>query len=280
MAEKAVSSVIQYLAPLLTGEVELLKGVRKEIINIKVELERKQAFLEDVESREEKGDKGVKTWVTRTITKLKSRHEIASQIQDIKTTIREIQEGAVRYGLSTSTSSEHSSTGTSSITKDNMWSDPRLASLFIGNDEVFGIESPKYELTSRLVTKINHNEHKGSRVIITTRNRQVVGFCKETLVDHVHEHQPLSEEKAWELFCKKAFQLDFGGHCPLELKEISHEIVRKCEGLPLAIVAIGGLLSTKDKVISEWQKFYGSMGTELERNPNLTNIRQNFVVQL
>ncbi|KAI8002101.1 hypothetical protein LOK49_LG08G02540, partial [Camellia lanceoleosa] len=46
---------------------------------------------------------------------------IASQIQDIKTTIRNIQEGAIQYGFSTSTSSEYSSTSTSRITKDNMW---------------------------------------------------------------------------------------------------------------------------------------------------------------
>ncbi|CAL5416982.1 unnamed protein product [Camellia sinensis] len=36
-------------------------------------------------------------------------------------------------------------------------------------------------------------------------------------------------------------------------------------GLPLAIVAIGGLLS-KQKVISEWRKFSYSLGSELERN--------------
>ncbi|KAL7209238.1 hypothetical protein ACSBR1_030886 [Camellia fascicularis] len=116
--------------------------------------------------------------------------------------------------------------------------------------------------------------NKGSRVIITTRSEQVAAFCKESSVDHVHELQALSEEKARELFYMKAFQLDFGGHCPLELEEISHEIVRKCEGLPLAIVAIGGLLSTKNKVIFEWKKFYDSMGTELERNPKLTSIRK------
>ncbi|CAL5415992.1 unnamed protein product [Camellia sinensis] len=414
MAERAVSSVIQYLAPLLTGEVELLKGVRKEIVSIKAELERIHSFLEDGESRAEKEDKGVKTWVkqvrevsyriedvidkhillvlpkqlglvgslfkvTQMITKLKPRHEIASQIQDIKTTIREIQEGAVRYGFSTSTSSEHSSTSTSSITKDNLWRDPRLASLFIGDDEVVGIESPKYELISRLVDqnqsqravisvvgmggigkttlakKVYDNQEvvahfnckawitvsqsykpeellkklieqlsgiyvlpdegieslivklrgylsekryvivfddvweidfwgsirhalpknsDGSRVIITTRSEQVATFCKETSVDHVHELEALSEEKAWELFCKKAFQLDFEGHCPPELEEVSHAIVRKCQGLPLAIAAIGGLLSTKNKGIAEWQKFYGSMHTELERNPNLTSIRK------
>ncbi|GMP78440.1 hypothetical protein CsSME_00034362 [Camellia sinensis var. sinensis] len=115
---------------------------------------------------------------------------------------------------------------------------------------------------------------KGNTVIITRRTEQVAAFCKESSVDHVHELQAMSEEKAWELFCMKAFQLDFGGHCPLELEKISHEIVRKCEGLPLAIGAIGGLLSTKNKIISEWQKFYDSMGTELERNPKLTSIRK------
>ncbi|GMP47023.1 hypothetical protein CsSME_00014963 [Camellia sinensis var. sinensis] len=130
-----------------------------------------------------------------------------------------------------------------------------------------GIESLINKLRGYLSEK-----SAGSRVIITTRSEQVATFCKETSVDHVHELEALSEEKAWELFCKKTFQLDFEGHCPPELEEVSHAIVRKCQGLPLAIVAIGGLLSTKNKGISEWQKFYGSMNSELERNPELKSI--------
>jgi disease resistance protein RPM1 len=50
------------------------------------------------------------------------------------------------------------------------------------------------------------------------------------------------------------------------------DIVRKCEGLPLAIVAIGGLLSTKEKVPLEWQKLLDSLCSELECNPHLTSI--------
>ncbi|XP_059630338.1 disease resistance protein RPM1-like [Cornus florida] len=58
------------------------------------------------------------------------------------------------------------------------------------------------------------------------------------------------------------------------LKEFSLKIVRKCEGLPLAIVAISGLLSTKNKIVSEWEKFYSSLSFELQRSPHLTSIRK------
>jgi hypothetical protein len=57
-------------------------------------------------------------------------------------------------------------------------------------------------------------------------------------------HTKYSLDKAWELFCRKAFQSEFKRCCPKELVKLSMDIVKKCKGLPLAIVAIGGLLST------------------------------------
>jgi len=72
-------------------------------------------------------------------------------------------------------------------------------------------------------------------------------ICRKDSVVQVHKLQPLSPNKSWELFCNKTFRFGFRGNCPPELEDISEEIVQKCEGLPLAIVAIGGLLSTKDK---------------------------------
>jgi disease resistance protein RPM1 len=113
---------------------------------------------------------------------------------------------------------------------------------------------------------------RGSRIIITTRNDLIGVSCKESLYDQVHKLQPLSQDKAWELFCRKAFQTEFQGGCPRELVRQSMDIVRKCEGLPLAIVAIGGLLSTKEKVPLEWQKLLDSLCSELECNPHLTSI--------
>ncbi|KAM3694181.1 hypothetical protein ACJW31_07G040800 [Castanea mollissima] len=113
---------------------------------------------------------------------------------------------------------------------------------------------------------------RGSRIIITTRCDHIGASCKESSSDQVHKLEPLSQEMAWKLFCRKAFQSEFQGCCPRELVRLSLDIVRKCEGLPLALVAIGGLLSTKEKVPLEWKKLHNSLTSELQSNPHLTSI--------
>ncbi|KAM1054463.1 hypothetical protein ACFX2I_001808 [Malus domestica] len=115
-------------------------------------------------------------------------------------------------------------------------------------------------------------DNKGGRIIITTRIQDVANFCKRSCFVHVHHLQHLPQDKAWELFCRKAFQFELEGKCPEELEELSLNFVKRCEGLPLAIVSIGGLLSTKVKVVSEWQKLYNSLSSELESNPHLTSL--------
>jgi disease resistance protein RPM1 len=114
--------------------------------------------------------------------------------------------------------------------------------------------------------------NRGSRIVITTRSDHIGASCKESSSDQVHRLQPLSQEKAWELFSRKAFQSELQGCCPRELVRLSLDIVRRCEGLPLALVAIGGLLSTKEKIPLEWQKLHNSLSSELESNPHLTSI--------
>ncbi|KAJ1380392.1 Virus X resistance protein-like, coiled-coil domain [Sesbania bispinosa] len=95
----------------------------------------------------------------------------------------------------------------------------------------------------------------GSRIFITTRKRDVVEFCKKSSFVEVHELQPLTQEQSLKLFYRKAFLLDHDGCCPQELIDMSFEIVKKCNGLPLAIVAIGGLLSCKEKNAFEWKSY-------------------------
>ncbi|MCH79679.1 NBS-containing resistance-like protein [Trifolium medium] len=112
------------------------------------------------------------------------------------------------------------------------------------------------------------SNNKGSKIIVTTRMMHVAEYFKKSFHVVVHELQPLPPNKAHELFCNKVFR----GQCPSELEEMSNEIVHKCGGLPVAIVAIGGLLSTKPKTMFEWRKLTQNLRMELERNVHLTGL--------
>ncbi|KAK2387036.1 disease resistance protein RPM1 [Trifolium repens] len=114
----------------------------------------------------------------------------------------------------------------------------------------------------------------GSKIFITTRKMDVAKNCKKSSFIEVLELQPLSEDQSFELFKKKAFRFDFDECCPNELNDISFKITKKCKGLPLAIVAIGGLLSTKEKKLVEWQRFCENMPLELIKDSNLIGINK------
>ncbi|XP_021768111.1 disease resistance protein RPM1-like [Chenopodium quinoa] len=116
------------------------------------------------------------------------------------------------------------------------------------------------------------DDGQSSRVLITTRSEYVASSCKESSFDEMYKLQPLPEEAALELFCKKVFHSDIESGSPSEFKELSGNLVKKCEGLPLAVVAIAGMLSTKRKAKSELQKLESSLGSELLTNPHLSSM--------
>lgn len=102
----------------------------------------------------------------------------------------------------------------------------------------------------------------GCRVMLTTRIADIASSSCKEFNGYVHRMQPLSAAKSWTLFCRKAFQDNL---CPPHLENVSRSILSKCEGLPLAIVAIGGLLALKDRrKVDEWEMVLGSIGDELE----------------
>ncbi|OMO76951.1 Disease resistance protein [Corchorus olitorius] len=113
---------------------------------------------------------------------------------------------------------------------------------------------------------------RGSRVMVTTRNEDVAP-SQYGFVSYVHRIQPLRREEAWELFCKRAFPDDLG-RCPTHLDSIlSRNLAEKCKGLPLAIVALGGFMSSK-KSIAEWKKVHDNLNWELSNN---TALEKKFV---
>uniref|UniRef100_A0A6N2MD30 Rx N-terminal domain-containing protein n=1 Tax=Salix viminalis TaxID=40686 RepID=A0A6N2MD30_SALVM len=112
----------------------------------------------------------------------------------------------------------------------------------------------------------------GSRIIFTTRIGNLAESIENTT--HVYDLQPLPENEAWTLFCMKAFRGEPKAVCPPELEDMSRDILRKCEGLPLAIVAIGGLLSKKKNEGLEWKKVRDCLATELKSNNDLGSLRR------
>ncbi|KAK9001663.1 hypothetical protein V6N11_083442 [Hibiscus sabdariffa] len=103
----------------------------------------------------------------------------------------------------------------------------------------------------------------GSRILLTTRKEDVASF-EFGVVNHIHRLSPLPFDESLALFCKKAF-VGKGGQCPPCLVSSARKLVAKCEGLPLAIVALGGLMASKNS-ITEWDEVYNNLHRELSEN--------------
>ncbi|KAK2995035.1 hypothetical protein RJ640_024478 [Escallonia rubra] len=104
---------------------------------------------------------------------------------------------------------------------------------------------------------------RGSRVLLTTRDFNIASTSRLKTRGKTYKMKALSPEESWTLFCRKVFQ---GNDCPQPLYPLSKCILEKCEGLPLAIVAMGGFLATKDRRVEEWDMVWRSLGDELESN--------------
>ncbi|XXG71012.1 hypothetical protein AAC387_Pa07g0361 [Persea americana] len=102
------------------------------------------------------------------------------------------------------------------------------------------------------------DDGNNSRVMVTTRIRDVALHADPS--GHHHEMRLLNDDESWELFMKKIFPgKDPLTACPSELKEKGWKILKKCGGLPLAILVLGGLLATKDKRERAWSKVLESI---------------------
>ncbi|KAJ6354284.1 hypothetical protein OIU76_003184 [Salix suchowensis] len=411
MAMIAVQVVLEQLASLVAEETRFLGGVRGGIDELRVDLHSMKSFLQDAEERSE-SDEGLRAWVKqvrdvacdaedileefmlrfapshgsgfihflrnsyRSTRKLRARHRLAAHLQSIKARVRAISERRTSFYLN---SIDMPSTSSAAVEK---WHDPRIASLYLDEADVVGIENPKHLLVSWLVegeeklssisvvgmgglgkttlVKKVYDSHPirrsfdthswvtvsksfaraellrvalqgflvtanepvpdtlqsmtdvqlidalrkylcrrryvivlddvwnvnawekikyafpdgncGSRIIFTTRIGNLAESIENT--SHVYDLQPLPENEAWTLFCKKAFRGEHKAVCPPELEEMSRDILRKCEGLPLAIVAIGGLLSKKKNEGLEWKKVRDCLATELKSNNDLGSLRR------
>ncbi|KAL6592113.1 hypothetical protein ACP70R_007715 [Stipagrostis hirtigluma subsp. patula] len=104
----------------------------------------------------------------------------------------------------------------------------------------------------------------GSRIIVTTRIGTVAKSCSFPHHDLAYELRMLNEDDSKRLFFRRVFGSE--DKCPDHLKDVSIEIIRKCGGLPLAIITLASLLTTKSYVRAEWVEVCSSIGSGLEKN--------------
>ncbi|XP_028091830.1 disease resistance protein RPM1-like [Camellia sinensis] len=126
----------------------------------------------------------------------------------------------------------------------------------------------------------------GSRVIVTTRFADIASTCCNEIDGNDYTFDAIVPRGVFDT----VLQQDFSGELmPSELEENFSSNLKnvmpqfytigasqkRCEGLPLAIVAISGVLTTKDRSrIDEWEMLYRSLGAELDGNEKLESMKK------
>nr|XP_029117860.1 disease resistance protein RPM1-like [Elaeis guineensis] len=113
------------------------------------------------------------------------------------------------------------------------------------------------------------DNNSGSRVVITTRNQDVASIAVESRVLRL---EPLEEHEAWTLFCRNAFRREKEKQCTPELEYWARKIASKCQGLPLAIVSIGNLLSLKERKELAWRYVHDALVWEQSDIPEVQKV--------
>ncbi|CAL5421392.1 unnamed protein product [Camellia sinensis] len=217
MAMMAVKVVLEKLGSLLAEEAQFLGGVGNGVAELRDDLESMRSFLQDAEARSE-SDKGVKTWVKQVrdvayntedileefllrlsppqgsgffhflhkgyhhLRQLRARHRLAVQIEEVKRKVKAISERRNAFSFKR----------IEEATTLQTWNDPRLASLFLDDTDVVGIENPKSLLISWLVN--------GEQNLTAVSVVGMGGVGKTTLVKKVYDSQAVKksfDRHAW-----------------------------------------------------------------------------------
>uniref|UniRef100_A0A453DPS3 Uncharacterized protein n=1 Tax=Aegilops tauschii subsp. strangulata TaxID=200361 RepID=A0A453DPS3_AEGTS len=116
----------------------------------------------------------------------------------------------------------------------------------------------------------------GSRIITTTRILSVSEACCSSSNDSIYQMEPLSDDDSKKLF----YSIIFSSRCgfPHEYEQVSIDILKKCGGVPLAIITTAGMTFKKTmagmlasdqrvKSVDEWHVLLSSIGHALAEDP-------------
>ncbi|KAJ4770941.1 Disease resistance protein (CC-NBS-LRR class) family [Rhynchospora pubera] len=97
------------------------------------------------------------------------------------------------------------------------------------------------------------DDKNGSRVLMTSRFMNIAKSADSKMTPY--ELAFLNEKKSLDLFLKKALPYqEPDEECPSDLLELADKLSKKCKGLPLALIVLGGIISTRDKTFQDWKR--------------------------
>ncbi|XP_037469701.1 disease resistance protein RGA5-like [Triticum dicoccoides] len=105
------------------------------------------------------------------------------------------------------------------------------------------------------------DNYNGSRIIATTRIANVARSCCSNSRGQLYQMLPLNDVDSRRLFFKRIF--DSESLCPPQLEKVSARILKKCGGMPLAIITLASLLANKPPSAAEWERLQDSIGAGL-----------------
>ncbi|XP_037418470.1 disease resistance protein RGA5-like [Triticum dicoccoides] len=113
----------------------------------------------------------------------------------------------------------------------------------------------------------------GSRLITTSRIVSVSEACCSS-GDDIYRMRALSNDVSRRLFYKRVFSHEQG--CPQEFLQVSEDILKKCGGVPLAIITIASLLASncQIKTKDQWHGLLNSIGHGLTEDRSLEEMKK------
>ncbi|KAF8673410.1 hypothetical protein HU200_048974 [Digitaria exilis] len=273
----ALPSIITKLTILATGEYNLQNGLKGEIKFLQEELTAMKGALEDVAKvPAEKLPNGDEIWarnvrelsydiedsIDKVMVKFEGRKldNLHGFRKFIGSSLDWLMQPMVRHKIATEIKE----------IKSRLQEAINRLQYFIVIDDIWDINLWKIIKNALLDNDV------GSMIVVTTRNRDVA-----EQVGGAYQMKPLSLSKSQKLLYARIFGTrnknineDMEKCLDEELAEVSNRILKKCAGVPLAIITIGSLLASKGANKMDWDEVYNSMGTGLYNNFDVGTMRE------
>ncbi|KAM3304227.1 hypothetical protein P3S67_015259 [Capsicum chacoense] len=106
-----------------------------------------------------------------------------------------------------------------------------------------------------------HEANEGSKIILTTRNHDVVNYARYKSEPHLL--RMFSYDESWKLLRKKVFGEE---SCSTDLMEIGQQIAKKCGQLPLSVALVAGILEKMERKEECWKQVANNLGPHIHRD--------------